>query len=170
MPMKDEYDQFLYMQVAQSANNTLTFGQLALGTSLFEYAGLIISRIEYNVAIGHWALILGVDDYIQIALCGSNSIASLALDQAEVYDMLELRASLSGTPASGVIKEVPIIHNFENMNGGGLLVPAQNMYIGVDSASIAADCLGSMRVWFRIKKLAAADYIELVQRLRVLST
>ena len=44
---KDVFDQFMVFSVTQSGVDALTFGEIALGMSIFDYAALIISRIEY---------------------------------------------------------------------------------------------------------------------------
>lgn len=168
--MKDEFAQFMYLNVTMSATDTLTFSEVSLGLSLFDYAGLVIERIEYYPSVGSLSLIIDDADQLRMALVGSNSITSLAQDQPQVYDLLALNGSADGTPGNFVVIETPIVHDFSTMAGGGLLVPAQNMYIAMDSSALSAACDGSMRVYFRVKQLQAGDFVELVQRLRVLST
>ncbi len=167
---KDKYDQFMYLSVTQSSANTLTFGQLALGMNLFDYAGLIVSKIDYYLSVLSIAELVANADTIALALSGSDSITALDLSKAEVYDMMELQVAISGTPATAQIVKQPWTHDFSTMEGGGMLLPAQNLYIGVSSAGSAIAIAASMRVYFRIVKLTAQDFVELVQRLRVMST
>lgn len=168
--MKDAYDQFLSFSVTMSGVDTLTFSEINLGLNLFQYAGLILTRFEYSPSRPTFAEMVANTDFLEMAICGSDAIASLGLSQPEVYDLLSLNMGASGTPASAWMIEKPFVHDFSNMQGGGILVPAQNIYLGMLSGGFAGAGVGSCRVYYRVIELAAADFIELVQRLRVLST
>lgn len=167
---KDLYDQFMVMKVTQTGANVLTFGQVTLGMSLFDYAGLVISRVEYSPGRSAYGELIVTVDMLQLAICGSDGIADLAVTRPEVYDYVNLGVAVSGTPASFQVMTDPIIHDFSTMKGGGLLVPAQNIFLGMDSTGFAALQSATARVYFTVKALSASDFIELVQRLRVLST
>lgn len=167
---KDIYDQFMYLAVTMSAANTITFGQVSLGMSIFDYAALVLSRIEYDFAYTKFGELIANSDHAEMAITGSDQLSNLVLDQAEVYDMAAYSVGEAGTPGNATIYQQPLIHDFTGMKGGGLIVPAQNVFLGMNTAgfSAAASCVA--RVYYTVKALAAADFIELVQRLRVLST
>ncbi len=167
---KDLYDQFMWLAVTMSAVNTLTFGQVTLGMSIFEYAALILSRIEYVFGWSHMPEMIVAGDHIEMAITGSDSLTDLTLVQPEVYDECQVDVHASGTPASASLFVQPIIHDFSTMKGGGLIVPAQNVYIGMNTAAFASAGTCVARVYYTVKSLSATDFIELVQRLRVLST
>ena len=167
---KDMYDQFLVMSVTMSAADTLTFGEINLGVSIFDYAAFVISRIEYKLARASFASLVANADSVAMAVTGSNSITDLGLQRPEVYDQAGYVVGVSGTPATAQIMEQPIIHDFSMMEGGGLIVPAQNIYLGMETTGFASAGSCNARVFFRVKELQAGDFIELVQRLRVLST
>ena len=171
--MSDKYPQFMVPSVTQSAADTLTFGRVNVGMSLFDYAGFIISRIEYFP--GRTAINLLTNNAVElnIALTGSNSIANLAIEKAQVYDKITLSSAEVGTPADqfiGGLQAQPYVHDYSNFEAGGVLVPAQDLYIACDSTSLGTAVTVSARVYFRVIKLQAADYVELAQRLRVLSS
>ena len=168
--MKDSYDQFMYLNVTMSAANTLTFSEVSLGLSLFDYAGLIISRIEYFPDDATIEELAAANDSFRIALTSSNSITSLSQNQPQLYDLVQYAVNTTGTAGNLQQYETPLVHDFTGMSGGGILVPAQNMYIAADSDSLTSAGIASMRVYFRVLQLQAADFVELVQRLRVLST
>ena len=167
---KDLFDQFMSMSVTMSGVNTLTFGEVAIGMSIFDYAAFIISRVEYVIDRAMWAEFATNADELQMAICGSDSIGDLGLARPEVYDHLTVDCNNAGTPATLSVHVQPAIHDFTGMKGGGLLVPAQNIYLGIDTVGFAAAGVGHARVYFTVKPLAAPDFIELTQRLRVLST
>lgn len=168
--IKDVYPQFMFLTVTMSAADTLTFGQVAIGASIFEYAGLIVNRIEYSFSRASWHELNAETDVMWGAICGSDSITDLDLDNPQVYDQIEVFPNISGTPANMIDEVQPVVHDFSSFEGGGLLLPAQDLYVGMSSSGFVAAGALSARVWYRVKALEAADYIELAQRLRVLST
>lgn len=167
---KDLYDQFMHLAVVMSAMNVITFSRVALGMSIFDYAALIISRIEYDLGYTHFAEFVTAADHAEMAITGADDLPNLVIDQAEVYDMAAYSVAVSGAPASFQVMQQPIIHDFSGMKGGGLLIPAQDLFLGMNTAGFAAPGSCVARVYYTVKALAAADFIELVQRLRVLST
>ena len=167
--IKDIFAQFFYMAVTQSAANTLTFAQLGIGVSLFDYAGLLLHRIEYSPTRATLQNVVAATDELTVAITGSDKIASLTADQPEVYDRITY--NVSEVTAVGVYpNQQPVVHNFSELPGGGILVPAQNLYIACESTGFAAAGVVEARIYYTVKELVATDYLELVQRLRVLST
>lgn len=167
---KDKFDQFMHLSVTQSAANALTFGQVAIGGAVFEYAGIIFTRVEYYLEATAISELVANADALDLALTGSDGLTDLSVDQPQLYDRITLEVAVSGAPATAQIIEMPIIHDFSSMPGGGLMVPAQTLFIGMDSAGCAAAQTGVIRAYYHVEKLTAADFIELVQRYRVLST
>ena len=168
--VKDLFSQFFYMSVTQSAANTLTFAKLGIGVSLFDYAGLLIQRIEYTFARAGLQAVVAQADELASAITGSDSLNSLTGDKPEVYDKVVINAVVDGTPATLLQNTAPVVHDFTSLQGGGLLVPAQDIYIACESAGLAAAAVVEARVYYTVRELVATDYLELVQRLRVLST
>lgn len=170
MAVKDKFDQFMTLSVTMSAANTLTFSEVNVGVSIFDYAAFIISRIEYSLAVGSLDELKLNADSAEVALTGSDTITSLSLSQTEVYDALVFGVRANASPASSELLPMPVIHDFSNMEGGGLLVPAQNMFVGMTSTDFVGAGFARLRVYYRVLSLEAADFVELVQRLRVIGT
>jgi len=169
---KDEYPQFMRLSVTQSAANSTTFSQLSLGLTMFEYAGIVINKIEYTISKATLALMTADQDSIDVAVTGSNSLTSLANNQPEVYDSLNLQRQDLGAASfvgPGLLK-FPWQHDFAGWPGGGMLVPAQDLYLAMGSAGLGSAGTAYIRLWFRMISLSSADYLEIVQRLRVLQT
>lgn len=164
---KDQFAQFMSMGVTMSAANTLTFSSVAVGTSIFDYAAFLLHRVEYKLSQASLGELTAATDFVTIAVTGSNSVADIFdTSRPDVYDMV----SVAPSTTTGQIIEMPFIHDFSDLPGGGLLVPAQDMFIGMQSAGFAAAGVATLRLYYTIKGLDASDYIELAQRLRVLST
>lgn len=166
----DKYAQFLKMSVTMSAVDTLTFSQLNIGLSMFDYAGLLIRRIEYSLARASYYEVGTETDVAWLAITGSDQLTSLALSQPQVYDLLEIFGATSGTPATFNALQTPVVKDFVGLPGGGMLVPAQNIYLAMSTSGFVAEGSATARVWYTVEKLSAADYLELAQGLNVLST
>lgn len=167
---KDIYPQFLDMSVTMSAANTLTFSGVSLGLSVFEYAALILNRIEFQPNKASWQELAAQADYIYLAVTGSNTLVNLNTDQPEVFDYIQIYHHTVGTAGNYTLPMNPIVHDFGDFPGGGMLVPASQFYLGMFTGGFAAAGGGSVRCWYRVITLQAADYLELAQRLRVLGT
>lgn len=170
--VKDQYPQFMRMFVTQSAANTLTFAKVGLSTPLFEYAGLLLSRIEYYFFASGQDLMTTSQDDIDLAVTGSDTISDLGVERPEVYDKIRLQRFDAGAAANNVVsfQYMPEVHEFTGFPSGGILVPLQDIYLGIDSSGLASATSGAVRLYYQTIELKAEDYIELAQRLRVLST
>lgn len=168
--MKDQFDQFMYLEVTMSAANTLTFARAGIGLSMFDYAGLIVTRIEYSFARTVFNELQANADEFVLAVTGSNSISGIGADRPEVYDRLTLQCNTVGAATSSNVEVAPVVHDFTGHSGGGILIPAQDVYLAAFSQGFGAAETAYARVYYRVISLQAADFIELVQRLRVIST
>lgn len=167
---KDMFTQVIKLETTMSAANTITYAGITLGTPLFDFAGIVISRIEYFPGVASIQAIIGASDVFDMAITGSDSLTDFDIGQPEVFDRLRLSLHAVGTAASGNMYIMPNVHDFSNLAGGGLLVPAQEIYLGIDSADFVAAGAGNVRIYYTWHEMQAADYLELVQRLRILST
>ena len=167
---KDDFAQRMYLEVSLT-DTAITFSRVNVGLSIFDYAAFIIHRTEWD-----WPrkvydeMTDDAADEVQLALTGSNSIAAISAAAAQVYDLIRLRVYVNGTPASANLELGPIIHDFTGLPGGGLIVPAQDLFFAgdVDGFSLAATY--SCAVYYTIKAISAADYLELAQSYRVISS
>ena len=167
---KDTFAQFMKLSCTMSVANALAFSEVSLGLAAFDYMALIIHRIEYFPGSGVLELMTAATDYLEIAITGSDSIADLSISRPEVYDKVFVERVDYGTAAAAEMVQQPIVHDYNAYPGGGQIIPASDVYIGVDTQGLANPVTMSARLWFTIKQLQMADYYELAQRLRVLST
>jgi hypothetical protein len=168
----DKYPQFMTLGTLMSAANTLTFGRVSVGVSIFDYAAFLLNRIEYYFNPATLQELVGDSDSLSAAITGSDGIADLNLTRPEVYDNFQLCVNIGDiliTTMNGMYAQ-PWIHDFTNMPGGGILVPAQDIYLGMTSSGFVTAGQAAARVYYQVVPLKAEDYIELAQRLRVLST
>lgn len=168
MPSKDQWAQIAYLAVSESAANTLTFNGLSVFSNVLSQRAMIIHRAEYSFAVGAFADIDADQDGIKYGLAGDDGIATISLDDPTVYDYNFLIRLDAGTAASANILQAVIPKDFTALPGGGLLVPADRLYLFVQGNTLTAAVAAFVRVWFTLVDLSAQEYLELAQAMRVL--
>lgn len=174
MPVKqsgDQYPQLAYMEVVESAANTLTFAKLEVATGALlgkQKFGMVIHQIQFSVGVTIRKLILDEDDAINIALTMNGNITSIDLSNVDVVDQLVIGRNKYGTAASGWLDIEPIIHNFSLL--GGLLVPADRLYLAAQGVSLASATTVKARLWYTMKELSIDEYWDLVEARRIITT
>lgn len=166
---KDKYAQLGFMDVVESAANTLTFSGISVFSNILTPKGLIIHDVEYNVPSSEYALILDSSDGITFGLAGDDGMTSVSLNDAQVYDYNVIGEWEKGTPATAILLDIPKRVNWAHLPGGGMLVPADRFYMYVQGSSIADPVTMNCRFHFTLVDLSPQEYIELAQALRVLT-
>lgn len=165
---KDDFSQLGYMNVVESAANTLTFDGLSVFSNVMSQSAMIIHRVEYSFSAAEIALLVGTGDAYTFGIAGDDGLASISLNDPEVYDYNVLYQHAIGSAADFQIVSLPVMKDFSTQPGGGLLVPADRIYGYVQGISLASAGGVTIRFWFTLKELAAQDYLELAQAMRVL--
>ncbi len=161
----DVYPNLLVVSTLMSAANTITFKEINVGVNIFDKAGLVIARLEYQPL---QATIDDLDtdsDNAAMALVSSNALANLAADQAEVIDLFNLGASV--VTAAGIWRHIwPHVHDFSTLGGGGLLIPPKPLYAAMASSGMTVAGQFWLRVYFKILRLESDQYLELLETRR----
>lgn len=166
----DAFANLANVEVTESAANTLTFQKLDSGAGIFEKMAMIIHRVEYAPAVSTIQLLVAAGDLFNFAWTTSNQITGLAKDKAQVIDNLVLGADINGgAPQNMNIMNLPIVHDFANLPGGGLIVPVTNLYCAIMGASVASPGYLRSSLFFTYRSLKAEEYWELVEATRALS-
>jgi len=166
----DFFANIAYLEVVESAANTLTFAQLQLATTLMsEKMALIIHRLEYYFV--DLASFNSTGDFLQIALTVSNTITSLTdMSQPEILTFNRIARLDLGAAATGRLIMQPYEKDFTSLPGGGILVPADRMYLGIQGSGMAAACTARMRLYYTVKALTKEDFWDLIEARRIMST
>lgn len=165
---KESYSQIGYLAVTESAANTLTFNGLSVFSNVLGQKGMIIHRADYAISSTTLGVLAASQDGFQVGLAGSDALTTIALDDPEVYDYVFLSRRDYGTAASALILQFPIKRDFTQLPGGGLLVPADRLYGYFEGVNLSNPGGVTIRFWYTIIDLSAADYLELAQSMRVL--
>jgi hypothetical protein len=164
--MPDTYVNRAFIQVTESATGTLTFTRLTTGVSLFNRQGFLISRIDWYMPSS--SLIIASTDYVQAALTTSNKMSGLGLDDPAVVSMREWHGYLYGTAANFFIHQLPDTEDLSGMPGGGLLIPADPIFLAIEGVSLSAVASVSARIYFTVIDLKTDQYLELVESVRMI--
>lgn len=159
----DKYSNILTQEVECSGANTLTFEEVNIGLSLFDKVGLLISRIEYHIKANTISEMTAADDNVQGAITTTNQMSTLdPAEQAVIDKILYLRTD-QGTAGDSHFHTVPMVRDFAEIAGGGLLVTPKPLYLGVTSSGLASAATVTFRLFFTILKLKPEEYFELLE-------
>lgn len=164
--MADVYSNLAYIAVTETAANTLTFSQLTTGISTFSKQAFIIHRVEWFY--GDRSDVAAEGDYFQAALVMSNKMSGIGLDDPSVVIAREWHSRVSGTPAVMFHFQVPDVDDFSDLPGGGLIIPANPIFLAAEGVSLAGAQTVNCRIRFTVKELKADEYIELVESVRMI--
>jgi len=109
----------------------------------------------------------GAADALQFGLAINNTLTTLDFADPNLLDFNSLQACDFGTVASTTMLNMPFIKDFSSLPGGGLLIPAYPLYGFALSVSVASAMTVKLRGQFTIIELEPAQYIELVEAMRV---
>lgn len=166
----DVYANMAYLAVLESAANTLTFAklQIAYPSLLDKKYGLLINRCDIEFA--SLSTLDASGEAVDIALTVSEGISSLSLANPEVLIREKFSRFDLGAAASGVFVEFPLTRDFSTMPGGGILVPADRLFVAVKGTSLNAAMNAWIRLYYTIQVLSSEDYWQLVESRTMLST
>lgn len=160
----DVYPNRAMFSVLMSAANTLTFQQIRFGMGIFAGTALIISKIEWFI-LAPIAELIAAADSIRIAMTNRDDLAAIDADNMNVLVLKVMNMMSSGTPANAALFEQPLVSDYSTLPGGGLIVPANPMFIALTSVGLTTAAEVDAIMYYTTKTLADADYIELVQSL-----
>lgn len=148
-------------QIIMSAANTLTFQQIRFASGIFEGVALILNRILWNPTSTSLREIVAATDTLIMALTTRNDLTTLVPSNLSVLAQKEV----VGLGAAVESKEIPFITDYSTLPGGGLLIPANPLYIGADSGGFVNPATINITLEYQWKKLSKDESIELLQTL-----
>lgn len=164
--IKDQYSNKAYGTVTESAANTLTFSEIQTNVSIFEKVAWVIERLEWYISNASQALLSATEDLLSFALTASSSINALSLADPAVIDLMELGRRIA-TEVGFSWVHMPIIRDFSNLPGGGLIVPPRPLFLAAKATSVATPSTAEMRFFFRQVEMTPADYLDLIDFYRI---
>jgi hypothetical protein len=167
---KDKFANIAYLTVTESAAGTLTFEQLQMATMMMDakYA-VLIHRAEFY--FGAYSSLNSTGDKVTFGLTVTDRVTDLAdLSQPEILFFNVTERLDFGTAANGNLLVKPSQVDFTSLPGGGLLVPADRLYLGIQSSGAAAAMQVKMRLYYTVMGVSVEDYWDLVEARRIMTT
>jgi len=165
---KDQFVNFAFASVVESAANTLTFTEIQTGVSIFEKSAWVVHRIDWIVDGAVLGLLSADDDELQMALTVSNQITSIALNQSAVVAEKRIGAQVQGTPAVLQLHDFNLMtSDYSTLPGNGIIVPPRPLFVAVQGQSLATVATIAARVYFTHRELKTDEYWELVESRRM---
>jgi hypothetical protein len=166
----DQYANIAFLKVTESAANTLTWARLQLANTLLtEKTAVLIHRAD--VQLDHHFTILSANTArITAVVSVSDRITDIRdLSQPEILLQIEYQRIDATAVSTHVIKQ-PEILDFSSLPGGGILVPADNLFVGIKGLTAGAAGLVSVRLYYTVKALKTEEYWDLIEARRVMTT
>lgn len=165
----DKFANIAAVSVTESAAGTATFTKFAFPFSIMDKMALLISRIEYS--FGNIVQLNTSGDYIIAGLTVSNTLTDLSTQSdSQIIDSSKLLRQDIGTAASGQLYSLPVIKDFANLPGGGLLVAPNPLYAGIISSGAGGVTVAWLRMYYTYLELDTDEYWQLVESRRVISS
>jgi len=169
-PKADQFANYAIVTVTESAANTLTFKKLETGISLTEKVAWVLSRVEYVPTTPSNSVFNGDGDSLYFGLSLSSSFTSVGLTENTIIDYNQMTRLDFGTAASSYLYLRPMIKDFSNLPGGGILIPPNPLYLFAQGTGLASATSVIARMHYSLLPLSVDQYWELVEARRVLSS
>jgi len=171
MPQKSSQDRYankFYGAVTESGANTLTFAEINTAINLQSRTAWILHRLEWYLDNASIAIVSATGDTIHGALCSSNKMTQLGLDNAGVIDLFDL-TEINATGVGFSQYFYPLMRDFNQLPGGGLIIPPRPLYVAAMGVALAAAVTVKVRGYYTSLELADSDYYDLLDAYRILS-
>lgn len=157
---RDTYANVGFGYVLMSAANTLTFAQIQFAVGIFQGVALLLHRILWYPSNTLCRELVAATDQCEFAITTSNRLSAI-VDTSEPAVVALHR--FIGIGAGVERFSLPIITDFTQLPGGGKLMPANPVYVGLGSTGFAAAVFLRCVLEFTFLELTSQDYLELIQ-------
>lgn len=155
----DMYVNRAYASLVLSAANTQTFEQIRWATGLFSGIALKLVEVQYHLTYGTLADLVADGDKLAFGICSRNDLESMDPEDQSVYD-----AHFIDCPGVNVEPfHSPIVKSFANLSQGGLLIPANPLYVGANSFGFASAAGINVVIFYQFVQLSPQESLEVLQ-------
>jgi len=156
---RDTYVNRALATVNMTAANVETFEQIRFAVGLYQGVAVLIHKIEYHPTIATCRELVGAADHLAVGLTNTDQLTSLNPVDPRVLGAI----SITCIAANVEPIRPPIILDFTDLPQGGIIIPANPLYLGMDTAGFANPGSCSIIIYFTFKQLSDAEYVELLQ-------
>mgnify|MGYP001200953855 CR=1 FL=1 len=157
----DLYANRCFASITMSAANVVTFQQIIFGVGTFQGIALVIHKIWWFPISTTIAEIVAAADKLFLALTARDDLTSLDPTNQAVYAAKQILPP--GAPVEPVV--TPLESNFCDLPSGGLIVPANPIYLAMSSAGFANPGTCKICMLYTFKELSDKENLEVLQTL-----
>ena len=165
----DTYANYAAVKVVESAANTFTASKFAFPFSIMDKMALLISRIEYWV--GDMGILNSSGDVLVLGIGTASSISDVS-NQADpqIIDSVSLGRFDLGTAASGLYFANPLVKDFSDLPGQGILVAPSPLYAWAKGSGAGGASTVWTKLFYTYMELNTDEYWQLVESRRIISS
>jgi hypothetical protein len=168
---KELYANRFALHVTEAVAGTPSFSEVPTYASAFSKEAFILHRLEYSFPSAILQLVVAAGDSLNVVVSTANHFTSLiaqdTFKEAGIVDHFHLYAELFGTAANMLHETQPFVKDLTSLPGGGLIVPARPLYVGVQGISIAGQVSVFARGYFTKVDLKDQEFLELLDAYRM---
>lgn len=157
---RDTYSNTALASVVIAVADTLTFSQINMAVGMFQGVALLLHRILWWPSMAACRQIVAASDNMHMALTTSNRLTSI---QDITDPAIVAMSAVVGIGVAVERYELPIISSFQELPGGGKLIPANPLFLAADTSGFSAGVTINAQLDFSFLSLSDADYLELLQ-------
>lgn len=158
----DIYANRAFAAVTMSAANTITFQQLNFAVGVFQGVALKLLRVEWHPGSSDIQEIVAAADRLTFALTLRDDLTSLDPTNQSIVCRKSIFLNRDLTAEANLF-HMPIITDFTTMPEGGLLVPANPIYMAAVTAGFAGAATVRAVLYYIFVQLSDRESIELLQ-------
>lgn len=149
--------------MTMSGADTLSFEQIRFSVGLFEGIAIVVHKIAYYPQLATLILMVANTDYIIMGLTTRDDLSSILATNQNVIDTRMINPVIVGSVVGINHIETPFVSDFSTMPGGGMIIPANPLYLAMDSGGLGSAGVMRAIIYYTFKKLTDKDYLELLQ-------
>jgi len=167
----DTFANYAALSITESAANTFTSSKFQFPFSIMDKMALVLQRVEYDFLATGTSVWGAAGDCMTAGLCVNATISDVD-NPADpmMVDTVRIRRLDMGTAATGQLLQLPLVKDFTNLMGGGLLVAPNPFYGFVKGISAAAAGSITIKLFYTYLELSTDDYWQLVESRRIISS
>lgn len=157
----DVFPNRAFVSITMSGPNVLTFTPIRFGVGVFQGVALVLHKLAYFPSRDSLSELQANTDRIMMALTNRDDLVAIEASQQNV---LANKQAIGVGAALDVIM-MPIEDDFSNLPGGGLIIPANPLFLAMHSEGAVAALSMDFVMYYTFRELSDSDYIELIQSL-----
>lgn len=156
---KDLYVNRSFAEVTMSGVDTLTFQQINFAVGTFQGVALKLIRLMYYPTGATLDQIVASTDSLYMGVTLRNDLTDISPTNQSIIDL----KAINGVGTNVEPLYVPFVTDFSTLPQGGVLIPANPLYITLLSAGFASAGIMRVVLYYTFVELTDRESVELLQ-------